>query len=68
MTAYEIVQAPTLEVLALLVESYVEQGYIPAGGILIDHTELGKIYLQAVFKTPQPEQPVDTADWTSQTF
>jgi len=68
MTAYEIIQAPTLEVLGMLVESYVEQGYAPAGGLLIDNTEVGKVYVQAVFKTPQPEQPLDTSDWTGHNF
>lgn len=68
MTAYEIVRAPDLEVLSMLVESYIEQGYSPAGGIVIDHTTVGKVYIQAVFKLPQSDLPEDTTSWRKEVF
>ncbi|NCZ60307.1 DUF1737 domain-containing protein [bacterium] len=64
VTSYEIVRAPDLDVLALLVESYLDQGYSPAGGIVIDITQQGKVYIQAVYRKPEPQLGSPPEDWS----
>lgn len=46
---YVIVSAPSASVLEMMVEAYVDQGMLPAGGLVIDNTDNGKVYMQALW-------------------
>jgi len=59
---YVIVSAPNATVLEMLVEAYIEQGMEPTGGITIDDTENGKVFMQALWQKSN-EQPVE--DWST---
>ena len=58
---YIIVSAPNISVLEMMVEAYLDQGLVPTGGLLIDSTDSGKIYLQAMW---QPRTESQLEDWT----
>jgi len=75
MDRYVIVQAPSPEVLAMLVDGYMSSGYIPTGGITavpdrgLDATRL--IFIQAMYLAPKPlisEPEPDTSGWHSERF
>jgi hypothetical protein len=68
VTDYEIVKAPDTDSLSLLVEYFIEQGYSLSGGITIDHSDMGKVYMQVVFKLPQITSELDTDDWKKHSF
>ena len=72
MDRYVIVQAPSPEVLAMLVDGYMSSGYIPAGGVtgVPDRgtNATGVIYLQALYQPPKPSQSEqdDTTGWQTE--
>ena len=75
MDRYVIVQAPNLEVLAMLVDGYMSSGYIPTGGVTavpdcgLDATRL--VFIQAMYLAPKPvvsEPEPDSSGWHSERF
>jgi len=58
---YIIVSAPSASVLEMMVEAYIEEGMRPVGGLVVDNTENGKVYMQALW---HKNNEVPEEDWT----
>lgn len=60
MDRYVIVQAPSIEILAMMVDGYMGSGYMPTGGVagVPDRGKdaTGLVYLQAMYQPPKPPE------------
>jgi len=60
MDRYVIVQAPSIEILAMLVDGYMGSGYVPTGGVAgvpdCGKDATGLVYLQAMHQPPKPPE------------
>lgn len=58
---YIIVSAPSTSVLEMMVEAYIDEGMLPAGGLVVDDTNNGKVYMQALW---HKDNELPEEDWT----
>jgi len=57
MDRYVIVQAPSIEILGMMVDGYMGSGYMPTGGVAAvpdrGKDATGLVYLQALYQPPK---------------